>query len=265
MSKEFTDNKKWRKLSAKLLRIREKLLDFFYPKFCLVCDKEGVYLCPECFSKIKTFPAPFCPYCQLRSFDGKVCKNCPPARHLESPGTWRAGRKSIWGFITAISYKEKDARKLIDTFKYSFIKELAKPLAFLIFKFLKENPEIEFFKNPLDFVILPIPLHSRRLRWRGFNQAEEIGKELVPLLKIPMKTNIIFRRRYTEPQVELGIKERKENVKEAFKVLNLEKIKNKKIILLDDVATTLSTLEETAKVLKKSGVKRVWALTVAKG
>ena len=80
-----------------------------------------------------------------------------------------------------------------------------------------------------------------------------------------MKTNILFRRRYTEPQVELGIKERKENVKEAFKVSSLEKIKNKKIILLDDVATTLSTLEEAAKVLKKSGVKRVWALTVAKG
>jgi len=253
MGRTFLNNEGLRKL----VRIREKVLDFFYPKFCLVCDKEGVYLCPECFSKIKTFPAPFCPYCQSRSFDGKVCKNCPPAGE--------AGRKSIYGFITATSYKEKDVRKLTDTFKYSFIKELANPLAFLIFKFLKENPEIEFFKNPLDFVILPIPLHSRRLRWRGFNQAEEIGRELIPLLKIPMKSNILFRRRYTEPQVELDIKERKENVREAFKVSSLEKIRNKKIILLDDVATTLSTLEEAAKVLKKSGVKRVWALTVAKG
>ena len=239
-----------RKLVNKLVKIREILLDLFYPKFCLLCQKEGSYLCPGCFSTIKTFPTPFCPYCKNRSFDGRICKRC---------------KKVLLGFVSATSYGDKGVRTIIDNFKYNFVRELAKPLAFLIFKFLTENSEIEFFKNPLDFVILPVPLHSRRLRWRGFNQAEEIGKELSPLLKIPMKTNILIRRRYTEPQIELGIKERKENVKEAFQVLNLERIRDKKIILLDDVATTLSTLEEAARTLKKAGVKKIWALTVAKG
>lgn len=230
--------------------IHKIALDFFYPRFCLICHKEGSYLCPDCFSRIKIFPAPFCPHCKSRSFDGRICRDC---------------KNSISGFVAAVSYKDKDLRKIIDTFKYNFIKELAKPLAFLILKFLTENPEIEFFKNPLDFEILPVPLHPRRLRWRGFNQAEEIGKELVPLLKIPMKSKILSRTRYTKPQVELGLKARKENVRAAFKILDVKKVKNKKIILLDDVATTLSTLEEAAKILKENNAREVWGLTVAKG
>ena len=151
------------KLVPKFAQISEMLLDFLYPKFCLSCGKERIYLCTDCFSKIKIFAAPFCPYCKSRSPDGRICKEC---------------RKSLSGFVAAASYSDELLRKLIDAFKYNFVREIVDPLAFLILKFLKENIEIEFFKNPLDFLILPIPLHPRRLRWRGFNQASEIGKKL---------------------------------------------------------------------------------------
>lgn len=233
------------------MQIKYKILDFFYPKFCISCNKENTYLCPDCFSKIKLFPSSTCPYCNSRSFEGLICKN---------------HRKNLKGFISAVPYSENILRKIIDAQKYSFIKELSKPLAFLIFKFLKENPEIEFFKNPTNFVIIPIPLHSRRLRWRGFNQAEEIAKELSPLLKIPIETKILSRKKYTKSQARLKEKEKIENVKGAFDVniKFIKNIKNKKIILVDDVATTLSTLEEAAKTLKV-GAKETWGLTVAKG
>lgn len=232
------------------MRFSEKILDFLFPKFCLACKKEGTYLCSECFSKLETLPAPFCPYCNSRSFDGRICKRC---------------RKFLFGFIAVGLYGNELLRKLIDTFKYNFVKELANPLAFLIFKFLKENPEIEFFKNPLDFKILPIPLYPRRLRWRGFNQAEKIALELSSLLKIPVENNVLLKIKSTKPQVGLKREERRENIKGVFKVLKQGEIKNKKIILLDDVATTLSTLEEAAKALREAGIKKIWGLVVAKG
>ncbi len=234
------------------MEITEKILNFFYPKFCIGCRKEKTYLCPECFSKIEIFKNPKCPYCDYRSFDGEICKN---------------HKKYLQGFVGAAPYSDELLRKIIDTQKYNFVKELSKPLALLILKFLKENTEIKFFKNPTDFLIVPIPLHNRRLRWRGFNQAEEITKELSPLIKIPYESRALIRKKYTKPQARLKEKEKKENIKDAFEVNNrfLTKIKNRKIILLDDVATTLSTLEEVAKTLKSAGVKEIWGLTVARG
>ncbi|MFH0987650.1 MAG: double zinc ribbon domain-containing protein [Patescibacteria group bacterium] len=232
--------------------LKRTVLDFFYPRLCLGCGKEGSYFCPDCFIKIELSKSASCPYCKSRSFDGKICKNC---------------RNYLYGFVSAVSYKEKSARKLIDSLKYNFVKEIARTLAFLIFKFLRDNPEVEFFKNPLDFLVVPIPLHLRRLRWRGFNQAEEIAKDLSPLLKIQLENNFLSRIHHTESQVELGVTERKLNIKNAFKINPLfsKEAAKKKIILVDDVATTLSTLEEAARVLKEGCTEKIWGLTVAKG
>ncbi|HOK35625.1 MAG TPA: ComF family protein [Candidatus Pacearchaeota archaeon] len=234
------------------MNIGVALLDFLFPKFCLGCGKEKTYFCPECFAKIKIFSAPICPYCERISPTGKICKDC---------------QKNLTGFIAAGPYQDELLRKIIDVFKYQFVKELATPLALFIWKFLEQNQEIEFVKNPLDFLLVPIPLHQRRKRERGFNQSEEIGKVLSPLLKIPMQNDILVRKKYTKPQAKLKIG-REENIKDAFKInqnIKIGSLQNKKIILLDDVATTLSTLEEAGKVLKESGIKEIWGLTVAKG
>lgn len=240
--------------SKNLEKAGEMLLDFLFPKFCLGCGKEKTYLCPECFAKINIFPIPVCPYCEKISPAGKICKSC---------------QQNLNGFIAAGPYRDELLRKTIDVFKYRFVKELATPLAFFIWKFLEKNQEIEFVKNPLDFLIVPIPLHKRKKRERGFNQAEEIGKVLSPLLKIPVRDDVLIRKRYTKPQAKIkDNKEREKNIKDAFEInqkIKLGSLKNKKIILLDDVATTLSTIEEAAKVLKENNAKEVWGLTVAKG
>lgn len=230
----------------------EEILDFFYPKFCYLCKKEKTYLCPECFLKIEIAKSSFCPYCGKRSFDGKICQN---------------HKKFLNGFVSATFYENDLVKKLIDDFKYNFVKELSKNLSLLIFRFLKENQEVEFFKNPYDFVLVPVPLHKRKLRWRGFNQSEEIAKELSPLIKIPFKKDLLLRKKYTKSQMLLDKKKREENVKNAFLVNKNKKeiLQQKKIILVDDVATTLFTLEEAAKTLKESGAKEVWGLVVAHG
>jgi len=238
-------------VALKIKKIINLFSNLFYPKICLFCRKPGSYLCFDCFFKIETFSSPFCPYCKKRTFDGKICKNC---------------KKYLSGFISASSFSQPQVKKLIYSFKYDFIKEVSVFLALLIYRFLNENPEIEFFKNPYDFLIVPIPLHKKRLRWRGFNQSEEIGKHLSSFLKIPQKRDLLLKIKNNSPQVVLEKNEREKNVKGVFRVNEkyLKILPSKKIILLDDVATTLSTLEEAAKVLKKRKAKEIWGVVVAK-
>jgi len=127
-----------------------------------------------------------------------------------------------------------------------------------------------------SFTVIPIPLHKQRLRFRGFNQAELLAKEVAEHFSIPLETNVLERTRAVLAQAKIkNHKDRKENIKNIFKI-NSEFIKkcvkegknllkNKIIILVDDVATTNATLSEAAKVLKEAGAKEVWGLVVAKG
>jgi len=215
--------------------MKEFLLNLFFPKFCLGCQKEGKYLCEDCFSLI--------------DISNKI---------LRVP--------ELEGLFFATDFENFIVKKLIHNFKYKpFARELAKTLAFLIiihFKNLEKSPE--FLNKKEEFVLIPIPLHKRRLRWRGFNQAKEIAKELSVFLKIPVLDDILIKEKETHPQVNLSEKERKENIKGAFIVKNEEKIKRKKVLLVDDVFTTGATMEEATKVLKKSGAKEIWGIVVAK-
>ncbi len=223
----------------------KKILDLFSPKFCLFCQKEGVYLCDDCFQKVEIFSSPFCPYCQKRNPQGKICFSC---------------KKFLDYFLSATDYKKVE--KIIKEYKYHLIKELSEPLAYLLLKFLKNNSQIEFLKNPQDFLITYIPSSNYKKRKRGFDPAEEIAKILAKTLKIDF-LKILEKKKATQDQVKLSFEERKTNVKDAFRT-NFFSFKNKKIILIDDVATTLSTLEEGAKILKKAGAQKIYGMSVAK-
>lgn len=117
---------------------------------------------------------------------------------------------------------------------------------------------------PQPDILIPIPLAKKRQKERGFNQSEEIGKELSKFLKIPLVNNALIKVRETLPQVELSGKEREENIKGAFWCRDENMVKNKTIFLVDDVFTTGSTMEEAARVLKEAGAKKVWGITVAR-
>ncbi len=235
-------------------KLQLQFLDFFFPKTCVLCHKEGSFLCLDCFSKIKIKFGPHCPFCKKRVPDGRICKNC---RNKE--------KSPLNGFINITSYSDKDIRKIIDGFKYDFLKELNSPILALFIKFFKENQEIEFVKNPDDFIIIPIPLFWKRLHWRGFNQVEVLGDPLAQFLHIPFKNDILKRIKNTSPLAKMDDPlNRKKEIEGAFLIKNKNEVKNKKIILLDDVATTLSTLSEAAKLLKDSGAKEIWGLVFAK-
>jgi len=111
---------------------------------------------------------------------------------------------------------------------------------------------------------MPIPLHKRRLRWRGFNQAEKIAKILSDKLNIPLVNNKLIRIKYNQPQAKINSQKRKNNIIGCFQY-NGESLEEKNIILVDDVVTSGSTLNECAKVLKEKGAQEVWGICVARG
>ncbi|MBZ9572079.1 ComF family protein [Patescibacteria group bacterium] len=232
-------------------KLKNFLLELFFPKSCLGCGREGKYLCEDCCSIIEILEYQFCPGCQKRVINGETCRGCKEFIKLN-------------GLYFAAPYQDYLVKKIISQFKYQpFIKELAKPLASLIIThFLILDKEF----SDSEFLIIPIPLDRKRLKWRGFNQAAEIAILLSKSLKIPVLKDALIKIKETLPQVEIEDKEeRKENILGVFLCQNQEKIKGRKILLVDDVYTTGATMNEGARVLKESGAKEVWGTAVARG
>ena len=116
-----------------------------------------------------------------------------------------------------------------------------------------------------NYLIIPIPLHKDRERQRGFNQAELIGKIIGEILNLPAEKNILARHKKTESQAKMkNWEKRSENLADAFSLRSSEAIKNKNIILVDDVHTSGATISEAAKILKANGAKKIIALVIAK-
>lgn len=164
-------------------------------------------------------------------------------------------------------YRNPLVEKMLKFFKYKFISDLKEPLSVLMRKHLKwlvlDKKFNVFEANPL---LIPVPLHPRRLNWRGFNQSELLVKDLADVSQMEMANDVIGRVINTIPQAD--IKEREERLKNlngVFVIKNGSKVVGREIILIDDVCTTGATLNECARVLKECGVKRVVALVVARG
>jgi len=216
-------------------KIKSFLLDLLFPKFCFNCKGEGSFLCEDC----------------------KAILDISNSHH--PPSKFGINLNDLYW---AVEYKNPLIKNLINLFKYEpFVKELAMPLASLItdhFQLLECQP------NFSNFILIPVPLEKRKLKWRGFNQAEELAKELSSFLKISLISDCLIKIKENLPQVELSEKERKENIKEVFIIRNREKILGKKILLVDDVYTTGSTMEECSQVLKKAGAKEVIGIVIAR-
>jgi len=228
------------------------ILDLLFPKYCLSCQKEGDFICVACFQNIKLNKLPNCFLCGRRSLDGSMCVGCK-------------SKTKLTGVLVASSWDDLLLRQLIYEYKYRFIQDLAGPLAQILIETIKTN---YLFYHPVDSLILsPVPLHHQRLQWRGFNQAELLAKEIAMRLDIPM-AKLLERQKNTKPQAEIKKEnERKLNIKSAFTISQKYSslLQNKIVILVDDITTTGSTLEECAKILKPLKPKEIWGLVLARG
>ncbi|MGD8529615.1 MAG: ComF family protein [Syntrophobacterales bacterium] len=240
-------------LAARL--VRETLL-LVYPPMCAGCScaldpEESVLFCPDCFIALDLISEPYCPLCGI-PFAAEVttshlCGDCLGGVHCFD----RARAK---GFYQGV------IREVIHRFKYGGQTFLMRPLARMLI-----GPAKELTRLHRVHTIVPVPLHYRRLRQRGFNQASLLARGLGSLMQIPVDYSSLKRTRWTDPQIGLSRNQRAANVKGAFSLKATAKIKGKGILLLDDVLTTGETVNQCVRVLKKDGgAREVVVLTVAR-
>lgn len=223
------------------------ILDMIFPITCLVCAKDGTFLCSNCLSQLPRLEKQNCLVCYKPAPFGKTHPAC-------------VTRNSVDGAIAALTYKDKRVHHIIQTFKYSFVSDLSAPLSKLIVEAMGNQGLNDYFA---DALIIPVPLHSRRFNWRGFNQSELLSKTLAEKLNISIKNNLVTRKKFTQPQTKLSKDERRKNLENAFE-LSVD-ISGKKILLVDDLVTSGATANELAKLFKHHKALEVWMLSVAHG
>jgi competence protein ComFC len=242
-------------LSKKYYRfLRNLVLDLIFPKQCIGCNGEGCWICSKCLSEISFIKQPYCPFCRKATPDGCFCDGCKKETYLD-------------GVIICAQYDESVVKDAIHQFKYEFVFDIGKTLGDIM------GRKLISLKDKKFDIIASVPLHKKRIAYRGFNQAEVLAKRILALLnkvqtgehKTVLDTKILARTRYTTPQMELDRDGRLKNVKDAFECLKPEYIKNKSILLIDDITTTCTTLNECAKALKESGSGSVWGIVIAQG
>lgn len=230
-----------------------QLIDWIYPRHCVLCDcllgKKERYLCKSCG---KVFPQPIqeprCMKCgkSLQQEEKEYCYDCSKNEQEFTRG------------IGIFQYRDslKDA---VMRFKFKERREYGEFLGKLMCVYGKK-----FVMRIQPEVIIPVPIHKKKAAMRGYNQAEELAKIISKGFSIPIQTNLVLRKKFTKAQKELNRKERRKNLQEAFEV-DPAMGKYKKVLIVDDIYTTGSTINAIAGKLKKVGVEEVYFLTLCIG
>lgn len=233
-------------------KIIEEIKDLLYPRRCAVCDDvlryKQKYICEECKSKIIYIKEPYCMKCgKALSEEKEYCEDC-----LKRPHYFKQGVSVFdYGSVSDSLYRFKNKGRI----------EYAEYYAKVLYE---EKGQWLRSINP-DFLI-PVPIHKSKLISRGYNQAEIISKELSKLSGIPTNTSLIIRQKKTCPLKELSLKERQNNLKKAFKI-GVNDVKLKTGVIIDDIFTTGSTIDEISRTLNNSfpGEYYFMTLTVGRG
>ncbi len=223
-----------KKVIKELKKLYEIILSALFPKRCADCQSKGNYLCLNCENKIY----------RNGIFDNKT-------------------------IFSVTSYHTPVIQQLVWLLKYKKVREVAQIFARWLYEaLLEELSEISLYREQAGkILIIPIPLSKKRLRERGFNQAEEIAKHLTEMdpKLFRLETKVFIKTKNTPTQVSVKNRnERLNNLKGAFNLINKKIIQGRTIILLDDVATTGATLTEAEKVLNRGKPRRIIKVTVAR-
>jgi ComF family protein len=237
--------------SSWLKRWGLNVLEFFLPRLCLFCGKgvgeaAALAICPECEGEIEWVASPLCTCCGVvfpgRDGGDRLCGDC----QADPPPFARARAAALYEGPVAAAVKRL---------------KFGRQMAYLpLMQCWLERPLCRELAAAADMVV-PVPLHPRRLRARGFNQAWLLAQAFPEL---PLAREVLVRRRHTVPQVQLNPKERRDNVRGAFAVADPALVKGKNVLLVDDLFTTGATARECARVLRRAGARRVEVLTVAR-
>ena len=231
------------------------LSEVIFPPQCLGCKEilhpfNGQIFCASCNNKIKFISGSICSVC------GTTFPDSPAESHLCGECLEKI---PYFSFARAVFSYEEIILNAIHQFKYKRNMSIGETLASFMADFY--FPDIDFTDYSL---IVPVPLHVKRLRERGFNQSLILARAIEGKRKIPVDFSLLKRHKFTLTQTGSNKKERKQNIKGAFEIRNPKKILGKNIILIDDVYTTGATVNECAKTLIKAGTRKVSVLTLAR-
>ena len=229
------------------------LIDALFPPRCSACNRittksdEFESICNKCFDAIPIKTGFSCSVCQKRI-----------------PTLSAICHKKNYLLVSACDFHQTGIQNIIYDFKYHSIRSLANPLSrMLLFSMASIFSELPFPLN--ETVVVPIPLSDKRMRERGFNQSEDIAKEIIKHIpELELKTNILKRIKNGAQQAKAeSVQERRDAMNHAFVAKKLNEEQDN-IILIDDVFTTGATIEDAVRALKKVGYKRILVATIAK-
>lgn len=229
---------------SNLGRLAARLLNVIFPPRCVGCERVGALFCDTCRQQVQPIPRPLCLRCGRPLPASGCCPECSQGQFAVSA-------------IRAAGVYTEPLSSAIRQFKYGNQQELGKPLGQLLAHYWQER------SVPADLVV-PVPLHKQRLRTRGYNQARLLAITFCRQVGLPLLApDVLCRVRDTRQQVLLDETERRQNVAGAF-AWQGPHLTDVKVLLIDDVATTGSTLEACGEALLAAGAAKVWALTVAR-
>jgi ComF family protein len=235
------------------MSIVEALLDLLFPPACISCGAGNIpdsqtMLCQTCREELEPISGPLCTCCGIpftANNNDHLCGLC-----LTSHYHFNKAR--------AILHYKPPLTEIISSFKYH-----GRLTGLKTFRALQvQSTHLAGLARPE--IIIPVPLHRKRLQERGFNQALVLARTFYPEERKLIDFRTLIRQRHTNPQTGLSGKVRRQNLKNAFLVTNEEKVKGKRVVLVDDVFTTGATASECARVLKRAGAAEVNVLTLAR-
>ncbi|MBN2017219.1 MAG: ComF family protein [Candidatus Cloacimonetes bacterium] len=230
------------------MNVITSVANLLFPPMCFSCNERlenSTILCNNCIDQLIDLEGIRCTFCHKEISHGFICDEC----------------KTIYPFdevVCAYMYNSP-IQSMIHHFKYNEFKKIGTYLG----KRLADKLSHYDFTRNTDYII-PVPLHRTKERFRGFNQAEIIAKAISKSIKIPILSDVIRRKKFTQTQTKLDHTEREKNVADAFILKDSEILKKKSILLVDDVLTTGSTMKSIALLLKENLAAHVYVCTLAR-
>jgi ComF family protein len=226
-----------------LAKLAQGVLDVVYPRQCGVCRSEGSFLCSRCRDRLPPADGLRCSRCWLPLTEGFACSRC-------------AERPLALSALRSVFRHEDEVRTLVRALKFHGISSLAEPLGDCMADLLGDAAELD--------ALVAVPMSGRRQRIRGYNQSQLLARQIASCTNLPV-IDVLTRQGKQTPQTETSTAaQRRDNMRDAFRSQKTDLITGKRLVVVDDVATTVATLDACARILLAAGAKEVFGLTFAR-